>query len=51
MTKFGITFNYFPLIKQRVREQFIQNWSEIIHAMPKLDYFYKFKREFKFEDY
>ena len=45
------TVNHFPIIKQRIRDPFIQNWSETIHTMPKLDYFCKFKREFKFEDY
>ena len=48
---FDSTINYFPLIKQRIRDQFVQNWRETIHTMPKLDYFCKFKTEFKFEDY
>ena len=48
---FDRNINYFPLIKLRLRDQFIQNWSETIHTMPKLDYYCKIKTVFKFEDY
>ena len=48
---FDRNINYFPLIKLRLRDQFIQKWSETIHTMPKLDYYCKIKIVFKFEDY
>ena len=48
---FDSNINYFPVIKQRIRDQFIQNWSESIHAMSKLDYYCKYKPVFEFEEY
>ena len=51
MQNFDRTIDYFPVIKLRIRDQFIQNWSETIHTMKQIDYLCKFKTEFKFEDY
>lgn len=43
---FDNTLNYLPLFKQRLRDQFIQEWREGINNMPKLESYAKFKTEF-----
>ena len=48
---FDTNINYYPEIKQRLRDQFIQRWGENIKAMQKLDYYSKFKSVFEFEEY
>ena len=40
--------NYYPLSKERSRDQFIQNWAEGINSMPKLSMYCRFKTEFCF---
>ena len=44
-------FNYYPLFRERLRDQSIQNWAEGINSMPKLSMYCKFKTEFCFEFY
>ena len=39
------------MLKQRLRDQYIQDWSTNIHASPKLEHYCKFKDTFCFEDY
>jgi tetratricopeptide (TPR) repeat protein len=48
---FDIEMNYFPSLKQRIRDQFVQKWSETIRDMPKLNYYNRFKVTFGFEEY
>ena len=43
--------NYYLLIKSRIRDQFIQEWSLNINSMSKLDCYCKYKTEFCFEKY
>jgi hypothetical protein len=48
---FDNRINYFPEIKRRLRDQFIQEWSNGINTMPKLEMYCKYKKDFVFEDY
>lgn len=43
--------NYFPTFKSRLYDQFFQEWSTTINAMPKLDSYCKYKTNFHFEEY
>ena len=43
--------NYYPLFRERLRDQFIQNWAEGINSMPKLSMYCNFKTEICFEFY
>ena len=49
--QFDFNFNYFPTIKRRIRDQYIQTWNEEVTSMSKLDYFRNFKPNFEYEDY
>jgi hypothetical protein len=51
MQDFNVNYNYFPILRQRIRDQFLQKWSETINTMPKLEYYKQFKTHFEFEDY
>lgn len=33
---FDVNINYLPLLKCRIRDQFIQEWNASINSMPKL---------------
>lgn len=48
---FDTNINYSHIFKQRIRDQYLQTWNTSIQNMPKLDYFKKFKIEFKYEEY
>jgi hypothetical protein len=48
---FNVQANYYPILKQRIRDQFIQNWHEGINSMSKLEYYRMYKTVFGFEDY
>ncbi|XP_053386465.1 uncharacterized protein LOC128550759 [Mercenaria mercenaria] len=48
---FDYNVNYLPMFKQRICDQFIQNWRASVQSMSKLDYYSKFKTEFCFEKY
>ena len=50
-TQFDYNLNYFPLLKDRLYDQFIQEWSVSINSMPKLDNYCTYKTIFCFEDY
>ena len=50
-TSFDINVNYLPLLKCRVRDQFIQEWNASINNSSKLYYYAKFKNVFGYEDY
>ena len=41
----------FKLLRNRLRDHFIQDWFGYINDTPKLEYFCRFKTEFKFENY
>jgi hypothetical protein len=43
--------NYSALIKQRLHDQYVQSWSEELSNQPKMEYYRKYKIEFKFENY
>lgn len=51
MQDFNVNYNYFPILRQRIRDQFLQKWAETINTMPKLEYYKEFKTNFEFEDY
>ena len=46
-----INYNYFPMIRNRLRDQFKQNWHAEVTNSPKLQYYVKYKTEFKYEPY
>lgn len=50
-TDFNQDVNYFPLIKQRLRDQYIQNWQAQSMTSPKLKYYMKYKHNFEYEKY
>ena len=39
------------MFKQRICDQYLQTWNTSVQAMPKLDYFNKFKTKFEYERY
>ena len=43
--------NFFPVIKCRMRDQFIQEWRGNINSSSKLAYYSMFKLKFEFESY
>jgi hypothetical protein len=43
--------NYFPMLQKRIRDQFQQDWHSSITSTSKLDYYVRFKKEFKYEEY
>lgn len=48
---YAVNVNYNMLFKQRIRDQFLQQWHDCIDNMPKLDYYKKYKTQFCFEEY
>ena len=48
---FDPRINYFRILKTRIRDQFMQEWTETISSLPKLDQYSKYKTDFKFESY
>ena len=43
--------DFFPFIKCRIRDQYIQEWRENINSSSKLAYYSMFKLNFEFESY
>ena len=41
---FDVNIDYFPMIKQRLRYQYVQEWNDIVNSQPKLDYFKNFMK-------
>jgi len=41
----------FPMIKQRLRDQFMQKWRESLNNTSKLFFYCKFKTDFEFDNY
>ena len=50
-TAFDERINYLLLFKNRVRDQFIQDWKSSIDSSPKLFYYAKVKNHFEYEEY
>ena len=50
-THFDRDCNYFPIIKNRMRDLFIQKWFSDIKSSSKLNYCKDFKTTFEFESY
>jgi len=48
---FDYNCSYVHMLKQRIRDQYIQTWCEIVSSQSKLYYFNKFKTVFKYEKY
>ena len=48
---FDRSVNYTALLKSRLRDQFIQEWSNCISNTSKLDYYKRFKSSFCYEEY
>jgi hypothetical protein len=48
---FNDQVNYYPILKQRIRDQFIQSWMEGIHNLPKLEIYSRYNKTFNFEEY
>ena len=48
---FDKNINYLPLLKQRLRDQYIQYWQSSIQELPKLSYYRQFKTNFGREKY
>jgi hypothetical protein len=48
-TNFDI--NYLPVLKQRLLDQYVQEWSETIANHQKLKFYSLFETEFSFEKY
>lgn len=51
LTDFDPTFNYLPLIKIRLYDQYIQKWNGSLSISTKLQYYSKYKSVFQFEHY
>jgi hypothetical protein len=51
LDNYNVISDFSLIFKQRLRDQFIQNWHEQINNMPKLFYFRNFKSNFCFEEY
>jgi hypothetical protein len=47
----NLDMNYLPMLKQRLRDQYVQTWNDTIMNQSKLYYYRKFKCEFKYEKY
>jgi len=43
---YNANISYFPMLKQRLLDRYIQDWSINIGASPKLEHYYKFKDTF-----
>ena len=50
-TNYNRDVDGFPTIQRRIRDQFIQSWSEAITTSPKLYQYAKYKISFEFESY
>jgi hypothetical protein len=50
-TSFDNSVNYLPLLKCRLRDQFMQDWKASIDTSPKLFYYFKIKGIFEYEAY
>ena len=48
---FNPQVNYYPTIKNRLRDQFIQDWYQSVISTSKLEYYSQFKKKFEFESY
>ena len=48
---FDRSINFSYMFKQRICDQYLQIWNTSVQAMPKLDYFNKFKTKFEYERY
>ena len=46
-----VNVDLLPILKQRCRDQFLQEWSMSVSNMSKLRYYKRFKKEFGFEKY
>ena len=47
----NISAETITLVKQRIRDNYIQNWHAVIDSSPRLDYYRKFKTTFELESY
>ena len=48
---FEPNMKHFSKLQRRLRDQFLQDWNEKIHNMPKLELYVKYKTTFGYEDY
>ena len=48
---FNTDIDYSYLFKQRICDQYLQTWNTSVQNMTKLDYYKRFKTEFKYEGY
>ena len=51
LDNFDTECNIFPILKQRLRDQYVQNWKTNIREVSKLEYYARFKTEFCYEEY
>jgi hypothetical protein len=51
LNDFNPNVNYIPILKRRIYDQYIQDWSASINTMSKLEYYRKYKTTFKYEKY
>jgi hypothetical protein len=51
LVNFRQDVNYFPAMKQRIRDQFIQSWNNATLNISKLDHYRKYKMCFGYESY
>jgi hypothetical protein len=51
LDNFQTEHNYYPIIKRRIRDQFIQTWNASINNTSKLEYYCQFKKSFGYEQY
>jgi len=43
--------DHYPKLKQRLRDQYVQSWNDMINSQSKLYYYVKFKKDYTFEKY
>ena len=48
-TNFDVNVNYYPMLKQRLCDQYIQEWNTCINILPKLSMYFKLKKTFELE--
>ena len=48
---FDASFDYFHVLKTRLRDQFVQEWRHNITSLSKLDVYCKYKETFEYETY
>lgn len=51
MNSYDENVNYLPIIKRRLRDQYIQTWNASIRDTPKIEYYCGFKTTFELETY